>query len=147
LCFLDNDSALMFIRTHPQRQPRELRFFFQYEEVSEWVVLGRAPGGENLETGPPGAHGTFRHLFKVLSAPVAVAKLLTAISTPLLPSTSILEGLSLYSYRALSAGVRRFALKLGGELPYVDCTAARVTLAARLRWINDTPIGHVSRSQ
>jgi hypothetical protein len=26
--------------------------FLQYEEVSEWVVLGRAHDGENLETGP-----------------------------------------------------------------------------------------------
>ena len=27
LCFLDSGLALVFIRTHPQRQPRELRLF------------------------------------------------------------------------------------------------------------------------
>lgn len=27
LCFLDNGSAVVFIRTQPQRQPRELRLF------------------------------------------------------------------------------------------------------------------------
>ncbi len=50
LCFLDNGSGLVFIRTHPPNAAEGTAAFRQCEEVR--VILGRAPDGQNLETGP-----------------------------------------------------------------------------------------------
>lgn len=50
LCFLDNGSGLVFIRTHPPKAAEGTAAFRQCEEVR--VILGRAPDGQNLETGP-----------------------------------------------------------------------------------------------
>ena len=49
LGFLDNGSALMFIRTKAAEGTVAFR---ACEEVSEQVILARAPDGENLEARP-----------------------------------------------------------------------------------------------